>query len=865
MNLRTLNTSRLWLDNINQGDWSTPNVGGKAHHLSEMVKWGLNVPKFGALTVETFHDWKKEKVFSNTLTDTMNESFKQWNSAFYAVRSSMSLEDGISTSFAGIFETFLFVEKDDVIQKVIECYKSIYSDRAQMYMKANDIDIDQLGVSVVVQVMVDARCSGISFSRNPQGHSGLSLIEAGLGLGEGVVAGLVDVDRFSVDRFGRLWESHISEKNKRTLYNSASKNVELVEVFDSQANRPSLNFSEIEQIFQCLMASETQLKKPVDMEWAVDQNGELFFLQARPITQKFDQLHYFADTNLAESYPRRVSRFTADLVPQAYSKVIGETLFLMGARWKNSKYSEAMETTLKGLIQEVSGHLYYQLENYYAILFIFPGGDENIQAWHNMIGGHSLEIPYQKMHLFSGLKKPLPYLKLIYFLLRHSSIYSKFISSRFTELAEKRTIIHSAQTSQEAAVLAKKFFSQVNDWGLTSLNDIFVILGLKILNKFIQKYHLEPEIITEWLKTSDQVDSLDALIELKKLQSSLKLIDAEQRNQFWKVTDSIINVEEQLCGQAWKQLFELYNQNGWSHQADLIQSYLTQFGERCFEELKIESMPFSESPREFFKVLRQDVVNFESPLKEKQKTNLTQISIMDRFILRIVLYFSRKAVAARESTRLMRGRFYGLLRSAVLKTADLFISENRNLHSELSELGRKDFFELTMQELDSYGIGQTSALQLIQNLTQARQLKEAMMPIEYPELYSAAMNDLEPYFLTRQTQLSESGQDHLLGLGVSTGTVVGYALVLTDPRDALSVADLSDKILVTRSTDPAWIFIMSKCKGLVSEKGSLLSHTAIVGRELGIPTVVGVRDATLLIKSSMQIRINGKSGLIEFL
>src|SRR5690606_4165526 len=110
-------------------------------------------------------------------------------------------------------------------------------------------------------------------------------------------------------------------------------------------------------------------------------------------------------------------------------------------------------------------------------------------------------------------------------------------------------------------------------------------------------------------------------------------------------------------------------------------------------------------------------------------------------------------------------------------------------------------------------------------------------------------------------QLEPSG---IVGQGVSPGTATGTALVLDGPHQALD-SELTDFILVTKNTDPAWVYIMSRSKGLVSEKGSLLSHTAIIGRELNVPTVVGVRGATQIIKTGDRIKIDGVTGKIEIL
>jgi pyruvate,water dikinase len=100
----------------------------------------------------------------------------------------------------------------------------------------------------------------------------------------------------------------------------------------------------------------------------------------------------------------------------------------------------------------------------------------------------------------------------------------------------------------------------------------------------------------------------------------------------------------------------------------------------------------------------------------------------------------------------------------------------------------------------------------------------------------------------------------LKGVPVSKGIVEGEALVIMEP---VLNADVKGKILISKMTDPGWVFLMSQAIALVTEKGSLLSHTAIVGRELGIPVVVAVQDVTQRIKTGERIRVNGSTGIIE--
>src|SRR5262249_52699021 len=107
-----------------------------------------------------------------------------------------------------------------------------------------------------------------------------------------------------------------------------------------------------------------------------------------------------------------------------------------------------------------------------------------------------------------------------------------------------------------------------------------------------------------------------------------------------------------------------------------------------------------------------------------------------------------------------------------------------------------------------------------------------------------------------------SGDDTLRGIGCASGRVTAHALVVHDPRDDL---DAGGRILVTHTTDPGWVFLMVAAAGLVAEKGSALSHTAIIGRELGIPTVVGVEGATRRIAHGQRVEIDGRCGTVRIL
>jgi pyruvate,water dikinase len=121
-----------------------------------------------------------------------------------------------------------------------------------------------------------------------------------------------------------------------------------------------------------------------------------------------------------------------------------------------------------------------------------------------------------------------------------------------------------------------------------------------------------------------------------------------------------------------------------------------------------------------------------------------------------------------------------------------------------------------------------------------------------------------PYADTVAQEVPAAGPDgrRLAGTGCSPGIATGEALIVMHPHAG---TDAAGRILITETTDPAWAFLMVSAAGLVAERGSLLSHTAIIGRELGIPTVVGVAGATRLIADGARLQVNGGTGEIVIL
>jgi pyruvate,water dikinase len=218
-----------------------------------------------------------------------------------------------------------------------------------------------------------------------------------------------------------------------------------------------------------------------------------------------------------------------------------------------------------------------------------------------------------------------------------------------------------------------------------------------------------------------------------------------------------------------------------------------------------------------------------------------------------VMGMSRYGLANRENMRFCRTRVYSASKDIFRALADCMVAEKH-----LSAV--EDVFYLTMEEIKHYAlVERLSMMDLVEKRkAEYAQYKDLILPdrIIYSEKEKP---DLTSYL----QDLTREGLDFsqvLTGVAVSKGVAEGEALVITEP---VLNADVKGKILVSKMTDPGWVFLMSQAIALVTEKGSLLSHTAIVGRELGIPVVVAVQDATQRIKTGERIRVNGSTGTIE--
>ena len=307
----------LWLDEIDADDLDT--VGGKAASLGEMAGAGLPVPPAFVVTAGTYRTFIEEAgideelfaavdvdhedsdalaaanerahelIMGTELPEPVREeilaAYDAYDDApFVAVRSSATAEDLPDASFAGQQETFLNVTREELLERVKECWASLFSQRAIYYRNRQGFPHDEVDIAVVVQAMVDADKSGVMFTSHPSTGAPQVIVEAAWGLGEAVVSGAVSPDNYEIDReTGEV--GSVTVADKKTLMERDPETGETIErdVPDERRDEQVLDESELDRLVELGRTVEGHYGDPQDVEWAI-ADGEVYMLQSRPIT-----------------------------------------------------------------------------------------------------------------------------------------------------------------------------------------------------------------------------------------------------------------------------------------------------------------------------------------------------------------------------------------------------------------------------------------------------------------------------------------------------------------------------------------------------------------------------------------------------
>ena len=386
-------------------------------------------------------------------------------------------------------------------------------------------------------------------------------------------------------------------------------------------------------------------------------------------------------------------------------------------------------------------------------------------------------------------------------------------------------------------------FIEVNDYFYTHFND-------KLSNKQIIKLYslIKDELLSSWDITL--VNDLYSFIYTGLLK---KRLNKKKYNEE-KINDYISGITNIESLKPIKSLIELaYNKDKLSKKEYklLYDNYIFKYGDRNLEELKLESETF----RTNNKLLDKKIKEYR---KDKNKLSIIyndlnkekDIKIKEDFITRFISKRAMQGIKNREISRLNRSRIYGMVRS-------MFLGISKNLVKEKRLRKKEDIFYLTIDEVFNY---KKYDLKKIVN-TRKKEYKMFYALPSYSRLIFTN-KEFDKNHKRINKIVKEIEKNILEGIPTSNGKVSGEALVIEDINKNY---DVKDKILITKMTDPGWVFLLINSKGVIAEKGSILSHTAIISREIKIPSIVGVENATNVIKTGDYIEMDAYTGRIKIL
>jgi len=801
---------------ITTGGCENPRAGGKAENLLLMKNSGFNVPPFFVVAGCCFDESPDGGAVLRA--DAADKVRALLESEFapaqaFAVRSSASAEDTEDTSFAGKFETFLRVPRQDVPDRILRCYLSRYDAGVLEYCREKGIDAKQIGMNVIVQEMVDAELSGVVFTANPQGLLNESVMVCGAGTGDNVVGDKTPVTAY--------------------YYNKTDKNF----YYETQPSSPLPEPLLAEKIFSLAGELEKRFCKPLDIEFAV-KNGEVFLLQARPVTTLGEPSVVLDNSNIVESYPGITLPLTDSFVREAYYGVFRS---LAARCLKNKRLLAGYDNELRNMVAGANGRMYYQINNWYAVLGFLPMSEKIIPMWQDMMGVSEKEyLPYVKnISRFQNLRISL---NCVYEALRIQKGMRALNGEFASVIAYFRQAYRPGLSNEELAQIYQGTSAKVlAKWDITLLNDIYTFVFTGLLKKRLKKTGA-----ADFEKlTNNYIAGVSNIESVKPVRALIALAVSALEN-------GLLDELRALGSEAKVRAF-LENGSGF---AGAMGEYIRDYGDRSLEELKLESKTFRTSPLSLVKKILEYSAD-ETKLGEMSRAVQGaetrapiggQGGFLDR---RLIRYFAGKAmggIANREISRLNRSRVYGIART-------LFLDIGANL-AAAGLLGEaEDIFYLTTDEV--FGQSGMDYRETVQQRKREYGIY-ALLPAYSRLVFSGPVFNKTHRNINAESTGHPAGEAY--GTPCSNGTAEGEVLVVEKPSDAENAAD---KILVTKMTDPGWVFLLAAAKGVIAEKGSLLSHTAIISRELGVPSIVGAENITKILKNGDIVRMDGGTGKIE--
>lgn len=826
-------------------------VGGKAFNLARLSLNDFNVPPFIILDTDEFWNFlakdkeRYKELLLNYNASSLSEIRKLIENKEFSliskeriktkldevfnrhgkiiIRSSATDEDGNNYSFAGMMESYpdLSIE-DDVFGYIKKCYLSCFSDRAMEYRALNKLIDEELSMAVIIQSMVESDFSAVVFTTDPQTNDPDEvLISVVKGTGEKLVSGEENSDDYVVDAEGDVRRlSGSLDIDKRIIREIADIGKKIEESYDKKRAR--------------------------DIEIAI-KDQKIYVLQERPISaySHIDKGQFrtiYDNSNIIESYSGVTTPLTFSFAREVYEKVYRQTL---NNFFISQEDIESIKEDLANMICFYQNKVYYRLNSWYKMTALYPGYNKNKKYMENMMG--------VKLELKEGKARQKLRLFRIYLRFIHKLLRIKKDSLLFVDKFEKITKDHfnnsfENYTNKGLVDLYRQLEENILDDFTTPItNDMGAMVFLGILNDALKKKKLSDYegLLSKVLAKQGNVESLKQSIALIDLVNYIN--NDTQLKSYYQNTEIEKIIEE------------LDKDNKINKQ---IKEYIYKYGSRAMEELKLETVTLFQDPRFLIQTIK-NYLNMEkipavySDEEFDIKDFYKHFSLFEKLYIKPVTEITKYFVKNRELLRLRRTYIYSIVRNIFLRMGQNFKEEG------IIENARDIFFMEKNEAFDiaSFGIvGYEDIRTQIEERKKEYEINKEKECYERMYFYGEVKEENMLPIYARQEIISQD-LNTLQGVAGGGRVVEGIVKYVKEPEEA----DIEGYILMAKRTDPGWTVLFPMAKAVIIERGSVLSHSAVIAREMGLTLVVGIRGLTSRVKDGMRVRVDGIKGTVEIL
>jgi phosphohistidine swiveling domain-containing protein len=812
-------------------------AGGKGASLARLHSLGFQVPQGFVVTVAAFQafladfgiqvltqrmDWAekdleriRELLLACRLPDQVARPIAQAYQKLggrVAVRSSMLGEDTDIISFAGQLDTVLNVSgAEECLRAVRRCWASIFNWRLFNYLvereaSSPDAIIGSFSMAVVVQRMVDAKAAGVAFSADPLTGESCVVIEAARGLGDALVQGIVEPDRYVVDARGVL------------------------AVADPvQPDAPVLRSEQILHLASEVRNVASLMTDPQDVEWGWDGNA-FYLLQSRPITSLAGQRVY-STAMISEMLPGLIKPLVwsvsttsklDNVMGRIFTELIGPNDIDFASLAKRFHSRMYADNTMLGQLLEDMG----LPANFFEV----------------MSHGERAERKQRPPITPRMLRTMLRLLRFVWCYSRAADQISAFITRHDQYMEPYR---HADWSSKDPQSLLPDIDALTDLYSETMWFNFIGPLNMMVRNRLLS------QLTERWAPGVASNDLVRGLLGLKSLESNhaLQNMGAQAKSLGTQVLALLGEEDDQTIRAVLSR-----SEDGRTLVRDM-DAFLDRYGFLSASGTDLSRTPWVESPTLIWQAIARMAadpgvptledsaqIRDQARMRVQARLNWLQQIVFKRLLASTVTY-----IRLREQSSFLISEDSFQMRRIFLSLADHLIARG-----DLEQ--RDDMFYLTLDEVRELVNGVPEAHGAKERIAKRRAEMAFDAQIELPDTIRG------DYVPTRPIAPSE-GQEYLVGIGGSSGVAQGHAQVVRDPADAPITLTRND-ILVVPFTDVSWTPLFPAIGGVVAETGGQLSHSAIVAREYGLPAVVNVKNATRLIKNGQPIVVDGTHGRV---